>query len=158
MAQEITFLVAVSNNYVIGKDGSIPWHHPEDIRRFKEITTGHTVVMGRKTWDSLPIKPLPNRRNVVLSRSDFQDDRVEVYSTLQEAVFTTPLDHKVFVIGGAQIFEQYMKFADYLDVTIVHKNYDGDVYLPKIDMKKWEAISNRLGGCGLITFMLYKKI
>lgn len=144
---KIVFLVAVSKNGVIGDKGAIPWHYPEDIQRFKRITMGYPVVMGRKTWESLPKKPLAGRPNIVLTKNGFTDHRCHIYDSLKRAIFDFR-DKKIFVIGGAQIFERYMHFADVIDVTYIDKEYEGDTYWPGIDLDKWfiskEKIDNDL--------------
>lgn len=134
---EIIFLVAIDHNGVMGKDGKMPWYYPEDIKRFKSITMGYPVVMGRKTWDSLPIKPLPGRDNIVLTRNGLVDDRCLVYKDLKEVIVMFSDKEKIYVIGGAEIFKAYMDFADTLDITYINEYYNGDTYFPELDMEKW---------------------
>jgi len=122
---EIVLVVAVADNGVIGKDGAIPWHISEDLKRFKALTLGHTVVMGRKTWDSLPRKPLPGRSNVVVTRqADWQADGAVAATSLQQALATA--SGTVMVIGGAEIYEHTLPLASRIELTEVHKDFDGD--------------------------------
>ncbi|MDG1544703.1 MAG: dihydrofolate reductase [Candidatus Poseidoniia archaeon] len=128
-------LVAISPEGIIGKNNTIPWHYPEDLKRFKKITIGKTIIMGRKTWESLPIKPLPMRRNIVITRSSIHN--VECFNSINEAVSTCEGD--IWFIGGAGIYKEAMNFADYIDVTLVPDNITGDdcIYFPTIG-NKWE--------------------
>ena len=128
-------LVAVSPEGIIGKDNTIPWHYSADLKRFKRLTTGNTIIMGRKTWESLPIKPLPNRRNIVITRSII--DNVDCFRSIDDALQTCEGD--IWFIGGAGIYEEAMKKADTIDMTLVPDNVDGKgcIYFPKIG-KEWE--------------------
>jgi len=127
-------LVATSPEGIIGKNNKIPWNYSADLKRFKRLTTGNTIIMGRKTWESLPIKPLPNRRNIVITKSIIED--IECFQSIDEALQTCEGD--VWFIGGAGIYEEAMKKADLIDMTLVPDNISGDncVYFPKID-KTW---------------------
>ena len=132
-------LVAISNEGVIGKDNAIPWHYSEDLKRFKRLTVGKTIIMGRKTWESLPIKPLPDRRNIVITRSLIEE--VECFQSIDEALETCQGD--VWFIGGAGIYKEAMQKADIIDMTIVPDKVEGNncIYFPKID-NKWKEIEN----------------
>lgn len=122
---EIVLVVAIADNDVIGKDGAIPWHISEDLKRFKALTLGHTIVMGRKTWDSLPRKPLPGRVNVVVTRQkDWQGEGALPASSLGQA--TSGTSGTVMVIGGAEIYERASPLASRIELTEVHQNFDGD--------------------------------
>jgi len=122
---EIVLVVAIADNGVIGKDGAIPWHISEDLKRFKALTLGHTVVMGRKTWDSLPRKPLPGRINVVVTRqTDWQADGAVAAASLEQAL--ADASGTVMVIGGAEIYDHALPLATRIELTEVHKNFDGD--------------------------------
>lgn len=122
---EIVLVVAVADNGVIGKDGAIPWHISEDLKRFKALTMGHTVVMGRKTWDSLPRKPLPGRANVVVTRQpDWRAQGAVRAASLGQAVEGT--SGPVFVIGGAEIYDIALPHATRIELTEVHGDFDGD--------------------------------
>jgi dihydrofolate reductase len=122
---EIVLVVAIARNGVIGNKGLIPWHISDDMKRFKALTLGHTVVMGRKTWDSLPRKPLPGRINVVVTRQkDWQAEGAVVVHTLEEAMAET--SGAVMVIGGAEIYQRALPLATRIELTEVHKDIEGD--------------------------------
>ena len=128
-------LVAVSPEGIIGKDNTIPWHYSADLKRFKRLTTGNTIIMGRKTWESLPIKPLPNRRNIVITRSSIKG--IECFQSIDDALQTCEGD--VWFIGGAGIYQEAMQKADIIDMTLVPDNINGEgcIHFPKIG-KEWE--------------------
>ena len=122
---EIVLVVAIAQNGVIGNNGLIPWHISDDMKRFKALTLGHTVVMGRKTWDSLPRKPLPGRVNVVVTRQkDWQAEGAVVAHSLDEAI--TGISDTVMVIGGAEIYQRALPRATRIELTEVHKDIEGD--------------------------------
>jgi dihydrofolate reductase len=122
---EIALVVAIAQNGVIGKDGAIPWHISEDMKRFKALTLGHTVVMGRKTWDSLPKKPLPGRINVVVTRQkNWRADGAVTASSLGQA--TAGTSGTVMVIGGQEIYERALPLASRIELTEIHRDFDGD--------------------------------
>ena len=127
-------LVAVSPEGIIGKDNTIPWHYSADLKRFKRLTTGNTIIMGRKTWESLPIKPLPDRRNIVITRSSIKD--IECFQSIDDALQTCEGD--VWFIGGAGIYQEAMQKADIIDMTLVPDSVSGEdcIYFPAID-KSW---------------------
>ena len=135
-------LVAVSPEGIIGKNNSIPWHYSADLKRFKRLTIGNTVIMGRKTWESLPIKPLPNRRNIVITRSSIEE--IDCFQSIDDALQTCEGD--VWFIGGAGIYEEAMKKADLIDMTLVPDNITGKncIYFPKIGNEWKEEENNRL--------------
>ncbi len=136
---EKIIVAAVSENNVIGKDGKLPWHIPEDLKHFKELTTGHTVVMGRKTFESLPepYKPLPNRQNIILTRSkELEREDIDIANSLEEAWEKTRGD-KAFIIGGSSIYKQTLEKADKMVLTHIHKKYEGDTYFPEWDKENW---------------------
>ena len=128
-------LVAVSPEGIIGKDNTIPWHYSADLKRFKRLTTGNTIIMGRKTWESLPKKPLPNRRNIVITRSSIEN--IECFKSIDDALQTCEGD--VWFIGGAGIYQEAMQKADLIDMTLVPDNVTGEkcIYFPEID-KSWK--------------------
>ncbi|MFZ5558015.1 MAG: dihydrofolate reductase [Pseudomonadota bacterium] len=137
----ISILVAVARNGVIGADNRLPWHLPDDLRYFKRLTTGHCVIMGRKTYDSIG-RPLPNRRNVVITRqSGLRIDGAEVVHSLDEALAACGGDDEIFVIGGAEIFRQILDRADRLYLTELMREYDGDVFMPEYDRTQWRETS-----------------
>ena len=139
----LSLVVAVSKNLCIGKDNQLPWHIPEDLRHFKDLTIGKTVVMGRKTWESLParFRPLPGRTNVVVThQQDYQvPEGVHVAHSLDDALKVHP-DKELMVIGGAQLFKETLPLADTLYITYVEKNVDGDAFFPEIDLSIWKEI------------------
>ena len=129
-------LVAVSPEGVIGKDNSIPWHYSEDLKRFKSLTLDKTVIMGRRTWESLPVKPLPERRNIVITRSSL--DGVECFQSIDDALRTCKGD--VWFIGGAMIYQEALGKADIIDMTLVPDNISGEgcIEFPEIG-NEWGA-------------------
>ena len=132
---EIVLVVAIADNGVIGKDGGIPWHISEDLKRFKALTLNHTIVMGRKTWDSLPRKPLPGRVNVVVTRQkDWSAEGAITASSLGQA--TAGTSGTVMVIGGAEIYERALPLAARIELTDVHKAFDGDARF-ELDRRGW---------------------
>jgi dihydrofolate reductase len=137
----ISIIVAVSDDWGIGKGNELLWHISEDLKRFKRLTSGKTVIMGKKTWYSLPRRPLPGRRNIVLT--DIKGEVVEgsetVYS-IEEALKLCSPNEEAFIIGGGSIYRQFMPFADRLYITHVHMNAPADVYFPQIDMKIWKIM------------------
>lgn len=125
----LQIIVAMDPDGVIGRDNRLPWHLPEDLRHFKRITTGHTVVMGRRTYESIG-RPLPNRRNIVLSRqADWEAPGIEVHADLDSALAAAG-EGPVFVIGGAELFRETLPRAAVLHLTRVHQRYPGDVHFP----------------------------
>lgn len=132
----IGVIVAVSPEGVIGVDGSIPWHYSADMKRFKRLTVGATVIMGRRTWESLPVKPLKDRRNIVITSRDIAG--VDCFRSIDAALTTTEGD--VWFIGGARIYEEAMNHADLLDVTYVPDRIDAQraVRFPEIHEAVWE--------------------
>ena len=132
----VNLILARAANGVIGKDGTIPWRLPEDLKRFKALTLGHTVVMGRKTWDSLPprFRPLPGRRNIVVTRqADWHADGAERAASLADALALCAQANETWVIGGAQIYAQAMPLAQRALVTEIDRDCDGDAYAPTFD-------------------------
>lgn len=146
---EISIHVAIADNGVIGRDGGLPWRLSTDLKRFKAETMGKPVVMGRKTWESFPKRPLPGRANIVITRNpDFRPDGAEVVRSLDEALSLarvrgrcSPGGDEVCVIGGGEIYAQALDRADALHVTHVHVSPDGDTRFPAIDPAVWEAVS-----------------
>jgi len=143
MSLEKVIIAAVAENGVIGKDGDIPWHIPEDLKRFKRLTTGNPVVMGRKTFESLPeeYRPLPGRTNIVLTLSGVKAD-VEEAESLDEAwMKADELSDKAFIIGGESVYRQCLDEADRIEITEIHEEYDGDSFFPEVDWSRWEEES-----------------
>lgn len=142
----ISIIVAVSKNGVIGKNNEIPWYLPDDLKHFAKITTGHTVVMGRKTFESIVKrigKPLPNRKNIILtSQKDFQAPDCVVKSSVSEVLEIIPKDEEVFIIGGVKVYEDFLPFADKLYITEVDIDSDGDIKFPEYKKEDWIEISS----------------
>jgi len=137
---EIIIIAAVAKNRVIGKDNTLIWNIPQDMAHFKALTSGQTVVMGRKTWESLPprFRPLPGRRNIVISRQpDYAAPGAEVATSLDAALQLASAAKQVFVIGGEQIYTQAMPVADRLEITEVDLEPEGDAWFPVIDATNW---------------------
>ena len=138
----ITIIAACSKNLVIGKDNQLIWKVPGDLKRFKELTTGNPILMGRKTFESIG-KPLPNRLNIILTKDkSFQKDGCLIYNSIDDVL---PLFEKqnLWVIGGGEIYRQFMDKSDKIELTLIHKDFEGDSYFPEIDMDKWE-IENKI--------------
>ncbi len=134
----IIMIAAVAENNALGKNNDLLWHLPNDFKRFKAVTSGHYIIMGRKTFESFP-KPLPNRTHVIITRQkDFQHDGCIVVDSIQKAIEVCPKNETIFVIGGGKIYSQSMAFADQLDITRVHHSFDADVYFPEINSEIWE--------------------
>lgn len=143
---QIIIISALTSENVIGSNGKIPWHLPEDFKLFKEFTSNNIVVMGRKTWDSLPLKfrPLPNRENIVISRSVKHINGVEVFDSLDKALdHAKAFDKDIYLIGGSNIYSGGMNYADKLYLSFVKKNYNGDTFFPEIDRTKWSLTEER---------------
>ncbi|MSQ80851.1 MAG: dihydrofolate reductase [Candidatus Methylopumilus sp.] len=133
----LSIIVAMSSNRVIGINNTLPWHLTEDLKRFKLLTTGHTIIMGRKTYESIG-KALPNRRNIVISRNkNISYEGVELVSSLDEAFSLSANDDEVFFIGGSNIYEQTLSAVQYLYITEIKKNFVGDAFFPEIDKAIW---------------------
>lgn len=137
----VSIIVAVSDDWGIGKENELLWHISEDLKRFKRLTTGKTVVMGKRTWESLPKRPLPGRKNIVLTDIPGEniDGAVMAYS-IEEALSKCDRNEEIFVIGGGSVYRQFMVVADRLYITHVHKKAPADVYFPVIDLKLWEVV------------------
>lgn len=136
----ISIIVAVAENGVIGDKNALLWNIKEDMRRFRTTTTGHPVVMGRKTFESIG-RPLPKRTNVVITRGNNEFEGCQMAHSLEEAVQMFSADEEVFIIGGAQIYKQALPLADKLYLTIVHRDYEGDTSFPEIDNSEWQEVA-----------------
>ncbi len=134
-----SIIVAMAKNGCIGKNNNLPWRLPADLKFFKKTTLGHPILMGRKTFESIGSKPLPGRKNIVITtQKDFTAEGVEVFHNLEDAFQATFED--LFIIGGANIYSQTLQQADYLYITKVHTDVDGDAYFPKINIQDWKLI------------------
>ncbi len=138
----IALIAAVSKNLAIGKDNDLLFYLPSDLKRFKRITTGHTIVMGRKTFQSLPNGALPNRRNIVITKSDdMLFEGCEVYHSVEAVLEAVKAESEVFVIGGGEIYRQFYPLASKLYLTMVHQNFEGDTFFPEVNFEEWEVSS-----------------
>ncbi|NEU30096.1 dihydrofolate reductase [bacterium LRH843] len=141
----MSFVVAMEQNRVIGKDNKLPWHLPADLAYFKKVTTGHTIIMGRKTYESIG-RPLPNRRNVILTRDpNFYAEGCDIVHSPDEIVKLCNGDGECFVIGGSELFSLLWNEVDRLYVTYIDANIPGDTFFPEIDESKWQLCSARQG-------------
>ena len=154
----IHIIWAQDNNGGIGKNNSLPWHISEDLINFKKITSNNTIIMGRKTWDSLPVKPLPNRRNIVLTSGDINN--LETYSTIDSCLKNLKDDgtiNDIFVIGGKQIYSSFYDYADILHITFINQIVDGvDTYFP-ISIKEIKRIYQMVEKIELTKHCTYTK-
>ena len=139
---KITIVAAIASNNVIGQKNSLPWDIPEDLKRFKQLTSGHTILMGRKTFDSIG-RPLPNRTNIVMSKdTNYQKEGVEIVFDEKEALnLIKELNQEVFIIGGSKIYELFEPWASSLMITRVLKDFDGDAFFPDINWNNWQIKS-----------------
>jgi dihydrofolate reductase len=150
---DIVLVVARADNRVIGKDGAMPWHLSEDLKRFKRITVGKPVIMGRKTFESIG-KPLPGRHNIVLTRRPgWQAEGVTVVPNLAEAIAAAGLDPRtraeaIMVVGGAEIYAQALPFATRIELTEIHGEPEGDTYFPELDPARWRETFREVHAAG----------
>lgn len=140
---ELTIIAAAGENEAIGKNNQLVWNLTDDMKRFKELTSGHHIIMGRKTFESFP-KPLPNRTHVVISRQDDYKvpEGVIKVNSIEEALEIAKNDSQPFIIGGGQIYDQAMGFADKIELTRVHESFEADTFFPKIDPEIWKEVGN----------------
>ena len=142
----VTMIAAAAENNAIGKDNDLLWHLPHDFKRFKTLTTGHPIIMGRKTFESFP-KTLPNRTHIIITRD--QTYRTEfpdciVVHSLEEALATLGEDEESFIIGGGDIYSLAMPYADVIELTRVHRSFEADAFFPDIDEKDWELVREEI--------------
>ncbi|MGI4804000.1 MAG: dihydrofolate reductase [Janthinobacterium lividum] len=135
----ITLIVAVSSNNIIGKNNQLIWHLPADLKHFKQLTTGHAVFMGRKTYDSIG-KPLPNRRNIVISRTVKNIAGCEVVASLEEGFKLCADEETVYIIGGAEVYREALPIANQIELTRIHQEFNGDTFFPEFNLKQWQEI------------------
>ncbi|MBL4676972.1 MAG: dihydrofolate reductase [Mucilaginibacter sp.] len=136
----ISIIVAIAENNAIGKNNQLLWHMPNDLKHFKEITSGRTIIMGRKTFDSVG-RPLPKRRNIVVTRQDIEIPGCEVVKSIDEGLALCAGEDEVFIGGGAEIYRQAMDKTDRIYLTIIHKEFDADTFFPEIDYSQWNEVS-----------------
>ena len=140
--ENISIIVAIAQNFAIGKNNDLLFHLPNDLKRFKQITTGYPVIMGRNTLLSLPKGALPNRRNIVITDNPEEKfDRCEMVFSVDEAVEAVKNEQEGFIIGGGMIYRQFYPLAGKLYLTLVHRDFDADVYFPEIDYSEWAETS-----------------
>ena len=134
----INIIVAIDENNGIGFQGKLPWHLSEDLKFFKKTTLGTSVVMGRKTWEGLPIKPLPDRNNIILSRkSDFRYSTIRTMNSVTQVIDYALAGNHIFVIGGAEVYKSFLPLADRLYVTKINKIFPCDAFFPPINPMDW---------------------
>ena len=139
----ITIIAAIGANNELGKDNDLIWHLPADLIRFKKVTTGHAIIMGRNTFESIG-KPLPNRRSIIITRNtSYKKEGCDVVHSLEDAIKLIKDQDNAFIIGGAQIYHEAIEknLVDQLDITEVHQDFNADVYFPFIDKATWEEVS-----------------
>ena len=135
-------IAAVAENNALGKDNELVWHLPNDFKRFKSLTTGHHIIMGRKTFESFP-KPLPNRTHVVITRQiNYNPEGCIVVDSMEKAIALCPENEASFIIGGGEIYNLGLPFTDKLEITRVHHSFDADAYFPSIDAEEWKEIQS----------------
>jgi dihydrofolate reductase len=137
----VSIIVAVGQNNAIGKDNQLLWYLPADLRHFRDKTSGHTIIMGRKTFDSVG-KPLPKRRNIVVTRRDIQIEGCEVVKSIDDALELCKDEQEVFIGGGAEIYRQVMDKTDRIYLTVVHQSFDADTFFPEINHELWVETSH----------------
>ena len=133
-------IAAVAENNALGKNNELVWHLPNDFKRFKTLTSGHRIIMGRKTFESFP-KPLPNRIHIVISRQeDYQPAGCIVVDSIEKAIEMCPLNETSFIIGGGEIYNLGLPFTDKIEITRVHNSFDADAFFPEVNLEEWNKI------------------
>jgi len=134
----ITLIAAMAENRVIGKDNQLIWHFPDDLKHFQSLTSGHHVIMGRKTFESVG-RPLPKRTNIIITRqTDYSAEGCLIAHSIEEAIAMVKDDEQPFIVGGAEIYQQALDLADSIELTIIHGEYEGDSYFPQFDENVWK--------------------
>jgi len=136
----VSIIVAIGENNAIGKNNQLLWHMPNDLKHFKDVTSGSTIIMGRKTFDSVG-KPLPKRRNIVVTRQDITIPGCEVVKSIEDGLALCKGEDEVFIGGGAEIYKLAMHLTDRIYLTIIHKSFDADTFFPEIERKEWKEVS-----------------
>ena len=139
-----SIIVAIAENMAIGKDNQLLWHISEDLKYFKNVTMGKPVVMGYNTWLSLPVKPLPERKNIVLTGKDIKDEPFIVAHNMEEVIKACQGEEECFVMGGGQVYKQFLPIVDRLYITWVHKAFDADIFFPEVDFTQWKELYRSL--------------
>ena len=143
----LSIIVAIANDNVIGKDNKLIWHLPEDLKRFKSLTTGHTIIMGRRTFESLG-RVLPNRKHVILCNDmemNIDNENVEILEDISMLKKYIDSDEENFIIGGATIYKLLMPYANKLYITKINESFEGDVYFPEINEEEWQEVKREKG-------------
>ena len=153
---DIIIIAAMAENRVIGINNALPWSLKADMERFKKFTLGWPCIMGRKTWESLPKRPLPGRQNIVISRSLSAATGAKVFPSLQDAVGHCAGYEKVFICGGASVYAEALGLANRIELTVIHKQYEGDAFFPEIDNAMWKITNTEDFDC--FSFISYSKI
>ena len=139
MSKQISIIVAIASNFAIGKDNDLLWHISKDLKRFKELTQGHFIVMGKKTYFSLPRRPLPKRTNMIIT--DIEGEEIDgclmAYS-IEDAILKMDSENENFIIGGGSIYAQFVKHATKMYITRVHNDFEGDIFFPEFNTKEWK--------------------
>lgn len=136
--RRIALIAALANNRVIGIENRLPWHLPDDLQHFKQLTLGKPIIMGRKTWESLP-GLLPGRRHIVISRNlDYQAEGAEVYNSIDQVLDAVPEEQDVLVVGGARLYQQMLPLADMMYLTLVDADIQGDAFFPQWEADQWQ--------------------
>ena len=160
--RELTIIAAVSINNVIGNNNKLIWKLSNDLKRFKNLTINHSVIMGRKTFESLP-NPLPDRNNIVITRdTNYSKPNIQVCSSIEDAINLTKTDTQPFIIGGGEIYSQTINIVDKIELTRVHEEFDGDAYFPEIPLDIFELINEENYNSDLenefdYSYLTYKK-
>ena len=160
--RELTIIAAVSINNIIGNKNKLIWKLSNDLKRFKNLTTNHSVIMGRKTFESLP-NPLPDRDNIVITRdTNYSKPNIQVCSSIEDAINLTKTDTQPFIIGGGEIYNQTINIVDKIELTRVHEEFDGDAYFPEIPLDIFELINKENYNSDLenefdYSYLTYKK-
>ncbi|WP_348799730.1 dihydrofolate reductase [Flavobacterium adhaerens] len=138
----LIIIAAIAENNALGKDNDLVWYLPNDFKRFKSVTTGHHIIMGRKTFESFP-KPLPNRTHIIITRQkDYQPKDCIVVDSMEKAIAACPKNERSFIIGGGEIYRLGLPYADQLDITKVHHSFEADAFFPEIDPKQWKEVQS----------------
>lgn len=136
----ITLIAAAAENNALGKNGDLLWHLPDDFKRFKKLTTGHCIIMGRKTFETFP-KPLPNRTHIVITRQkNYKKEGCIVVHNLKDALNVSKDNAETFIIGGGEIYSLALPFANKIELTRVHESFEADAFFPELDLTKWKLI------------------
>lgn len=158
---QLSIIVAVANNNVIGINNTLPWHLPEDLKHFKALTMGHHIIMGRKTYESLG-RLLPGRITIIVTRNrGYQVEGAVIVNSLEAALSASGTDEEVFLIGGAELYQIGLELADKLYVTEVHATFEGDAFLPSFNLESWQEASRerREAANGMaFSYVVYERI